>query len=187
MIRVAKKADAPGIMSVQLEAWVEGYKHFMPESFLRSLAIDARITRWEELISSDQELVYVFEENGSIVGFTHFRTDVRADDSVVGEIERLYVHPEFWRKGIGKQLLEFSINEITNQGTRSISLWVAEENANARAFYEARGFKFISFSRRVDRFSVDGLHLPPEDLPAPDATPNHSIGEFAEVQYLLKM
>jgi ribosomal protein S18 acetylase RimI-like enzyme len=51
-------------------------------------------------------------------------------------IDHLYVHPDYWRQGIGKQLLQFA-REIQPE---HIWLYTLQVNTNARAFYEKNGF-----------------------------------------------
>ena len=56
-------------------------------------------------------------------------------------IDQLYVHPDHWRKGIGKQLLEHA-RALSPQG---LWLYTLQINSNARAFYEKNGFKAVEF------------------------------------------
>lgn len=51
------------------------------------------------------------------------------------EVKELYVDPFFVGKGIGGQLLEFSIEQF-----RVRFLWALEKNEKALAFYERHGF-----------------------------------------------
>lgn len=58
-----------------------------------------------------------------------------------GEIISIYLLPEYMRKGYGRELLNFAINELTKQGFKEVFLWVLEENYGARKFYENFGFE----------------------------------------------
>jgi len=51
-------------------------------------------------------------------------------------IDRLYVHPDFWRQGIGNSLLQFA----REQSPEHVWLFTLQVNVNARAFYEKNGF-----------------------------------------------
>ena len=51
-------------------------------------------------------------------------------------IDQLYVHPDFWRRGIGNLLLQLA----REQSPEHIWLYTLQVNANARAFYEKNGF-----------------------------------------------
>lgn len=58
-----------------------------------------------------------------------------------GEIWGIYLLPSFWRQGIGKELLNWGVKNLQDQGYDRISLWVLEKNINARKFYERMGFE----------------------------------------------
>jgi len=51
-------------------------------------------------------------------------------------IDQLYVHPEYWRQGIGKHLLAFA----REQSPEHVWLYTLQINVVARAFYEKNGF-----------------------------------------------
>ncbi|MHC0061759.1 GNAT family N-acetyltransferase [Nostoc sp. UIC 10890] len=61
----------------------------------------------------------------------------------VGEIKRMYVRPEFRRKGIGRALLQDIINEAVYIGYSRIRLDSAPFVKKAQALYRAFGFQDI--------------------------------------------
>jgi N-acetylglutamate synthase-like GNAT family acetyltransferase len=61
----------------------------------------------------------------------------------IGEIKRMYVKPEFRRKGIGKVLLQTIINEARVIGYSKIRLDSALYAASAQALYHSFGFQDI--------------------------------------------
>lgn len=185
MIRIATEEDAERITNAQIASWTEAYKHFIPQEFFQTLSVEARSRRWRELLAARGEKVYVFEESGDLGGFVHFRSKVTIDGETIGEIERLYLVPGYWGQGIGKKLLHYALRELEQMGSRRVELWVAEENTRARKFYEAHGFCQTN-GRRADRFSVDGVHLLPDECPDVDGVINPVAGEFLEVSYCLK-
>ena len=73
---------------------------------------------------------WVFELDGMVVGFIALIGD---------EVGALFVHSQYHRRGIGKQLMDHarSIRE-------SLELDVFEENSTGRGFYEKYGFREIS-------------------------------------------
>ena len=56
----------------------------------------------------------------------------------------LAVHLSFRRKGLGRRLLEYLIEEIQKQNLDTITLEVCSSNLTARKFYEKFGFKKIA-------------------------------------------
>ena len=51
-------------------------------------------------------------------------------------IDQLYVHPEYWRQGIGGLFLQHA----HERSPEHIWLYTLQVNANARSFYEKNGF-----------------------------------------------
>ena len=76
------------------------------------------------------------------VGFIAMKNDL---------IDQLYVHPNHWRKGIGRSLLDFAKTRCPDH----LWLYTLQINANARAFYEKNGFIAEKF----------GFSPPPENEP----------------------
>ncbi|MGV0948118.1 GNAT family N-acetyltransferase [Empedobacter falsenii] len=58
-------------------------------------------------------------------------------------LEMLFIHNDFRRKGVGKALLDFSIQELNVK-----SVDVNEQNQQAIDFYLSQGFKVISRSEK---------------------------------------
>ena len=59
-----------------------------------------------------------------------------------GYAELICIHSlqDQWRKGYGSRMMETVLRDIKEAGYRKVMLWVFEENARARRFYEAHGF-----------------------------------------------
>jgi GNAT superfamily N-acetyltransferase len=71
--------------------------------------------------------MYVFEENGLILGFSHVRPNV---------IVALFVDPEHARKGVGRALFEHALGLIRASGATPIPL---EATVTALPFYLRMG------------------------------------------------
>ena len=63
-------------------------------------------------------------------------------------VDQLYIHPDYWRQGIGAALL----NVAREQSPEHVWLYTLQINVNARAFYEKNGFVAEKF----------GMSPPPE-------------------------
>ena len=66
-------------------------------------------------------------------------------------IDQLYIHPDYWRRGIGQRLIEFA----RERSPEHLWLYTLQVNVNARAFYEKNGFVAEKF----------GVSPPPESEP----------------------
>ena len=66
-------------------------------------------------------------------------------------IDQLYIHPDYWRRGIGNTLLDFA----REHSPKHLWLYTLQVNAAACAFYEKNGFVAEKF----------GVSPPPESEP----------------------
>lgn len=77
--------------------------------------------------------VLVAEGLGSVVGFAVFSTET-------GELDALYVHPDYVSHGIGTQLLTAVESKALDQGLSAITL---NATLNSATFYERRGYSSL--------------------------------------------
>ena len=66
------------------------------------------------------------------------------------ELYALYVTPARWSTGAGRDLMRRVLDETRAGGYPRIILWVLEQNARARQFYERSGFRLDGRSYRPD-------------------------------------
>jgi GNAT superfamily N-acetyltransferase len=83
----------------------------------------------------------VIQQNGKTVGNMCVAPpqDNDVDDSVY-ELHGIYLHPDYYRQGIGSQAMEFAYNIARNLGKTVMTVWVFEDNTNSVRFYEKCGF-----------------------------------------------
>jgi ribosomal protein S18 acetylase RimI-like enzyme len=81
------------------------------------------------IVLRDQE-VLVAERDGAIAGFIAMHADM---------VQHLYVRPDLLRQGIGSALL----GRAKERMPAGFRLWVFQENAPARRFYEAHGLRLV--------------------------------------------
>jgi putative acetyltransferase len=79
---------------------------------------------------------WVAEVDGEIAGYVA---------SKPGWVMHLYVHPERQGAGIGAALLIKALEDASPR-----QLWTFQQNARARRFYEARGFKLVRLTDGAD-------------------------------------
>jgi GNAT superfamily N-acetyltransferase len=94
----------------------------------------------DQVLKKDQ--VWVVEKNGIAIAFMAMEDDF---------VDQLYIHPDQWRQGIGKALLDFA----RARSPEHLWLYTLQVNVNARAFYEKNGFVAEKF----------GVSPPPESEP----------------------
>jgi ribosomal protein S18 acetylase RimI-like enzyme len=142
IIRPALIPDALAIAKVHIAAWQAAYAGIFPEDFLKSLSLEQREAQWVSNLNGATSATAVAEREGHVLGFVSFgpARDDDCDSSLVAEIVAIYVAPDAWGTGIGSQLFEFAMKSLAERSFETVTLWVLEDNAQARRFYERRGF-----------------------------------------------
>lgn len=105
---------------------------------------------WERRIANPDAVCLVAERRGEVAGLAVLRRspDEDVDPAFVALLDRLYVEPASWRRGLGRSLLEASMEELQARGFREITLWTAEWNTS-RGFYEATGWSLDGATRET--------------------------------------
>lgn len=158
IIRFAVLDDAEAIAINHICSWQEMYKDFIPESILQNLSVRERTQEWQDLIKQNVK-VLVLEIDHKMVGFAsicRFR-DVKPD-ALKGEISAIYLHPNYWRQGLGTKLCKMTLSELSQLGFKSVYLWVLSDNTQARRFYESLGFTVTDYTK-VEEFYEGGALL----------------------------
>lgn len=146
MIRKATQDDIPIIAALHIEGWKGAYGGIVDQGYLDSLTVEKRITDWTEWMGSGESEVFLAEESGQPAGFVvigRTKTPPPGSSSIrpshSGEVYALYLHPDYWRKGIGTLLLKHAARELKDRKHSAICLWVLDANVRAKAFYERMG------------------------------------------------
>ena len=144
-VRRALPGDAGALGRIHVETWQIAYEGFFPESFLAGLDVPARV-KWFERSIRQQQLVLVADSGNGPVGFC-FAGD--SAETGWGEVYAIYVHPDHWGKGHGRDLLVEAEELLTASGFDRALLWVLEPNRAARDFYENQGW-VLGRPRRIE-------------------------------------
>lgn len=144
-MRAATGADARAILDVRARSWQVAYAHVFPAAELEQQVTSTgeRTGRWKELIEAPAPRTHtiVAEQAGEIVGFAHVgpaRGDSAHD---VGELYAIYVQPDAWGAGIGRDLMAETLSLLRGEGFRQAILWVLEDNPRTRRFYDLAGWR----------------------------------------------
>ncbi|MDR2687788.1 MAG: GNAT family N-acetyltransferase [Oscillospiraceae bacterium] len=158
-IRKATIDDAPAVAEVHTRAYEMAYTGIIPADKLAQMCADHPKRRKENLSRQDHT-THVAVLDHRIVGFFNFGP-CHCDD--LGEryyqVYAIYLHPDCHRRGIGKAMMDYAHARARERGKTAMMLWVFEENAPARRFYEACGYQ-PDGTLRIDDFGgrpVKGL------------------------------
>jgi GNAT superfamily N-acetyltransferase len=120
----------------------------LPPEKLDAMPIDE--TRWLHRIAEPPPgwHTYVAEDEGRVVGFASVGPS--RDQQGVGELYAIYVEPDAWSTGAGRELI-VAAEDALARSYRDAHLWVLEENARARRFYELAGWE-LDDVRKIETF-----------------------------------
>lgn len=155
VVRVATAGDAGAIARVHVSSWRAAYAGIVPDRVLARLDEARRAEQWRGWVDRGAEGVWVLvaEERGDVVGFVAFHS--RGDRA--GEVQAVYLDPGWWRRGVGRMLMEAAEARLVADGVDEATLWVLTANGRARAFYERVGWQPDGATQDLD---FDGTPVP---------------------------
>ena len=142
-VRLATIADVPAIARVQVASWHGVYRGLIPDEVIDGLTVERRITQWNGFFArrADDEAMLVAEHGGAVVGMASLGPCRDEDASpTTGEVRAIYVDPDHWGHGHGRELMEDAVSWLASTGFTEATLWVLDTNDLARRFYEAAGW-----------------------------------------------
>lgn len=105
-------------------------------------ADEASLSYNRKYTEKNKDYIHLFFKNGELAGASMVKD---------AEIEILFTTVKFQGQGLGRKILEFSINEGLDQNSTGVRLNVLAENEKALRLYTDTGFEFIQAqdSRRL--------------------------------------
>ncbi|SDO24170.1 GNAT family N-acetyltransferase [Alkalicoccus daliensis] len=136
--------DLKTLQEISIETFKDTFEaQNSPENMRAYLEKAYNLKQLESEMANEFSSFYFVYYNNETAGYLKINTE-EAQSEEMGkdafEIERIYIRTKFLRKGLGKYLLQQSIDMASAQNKRKIWLGVWENNENAIAFYERMGF-----------------------------------------------
>ena len=151
-IRWANYNDWHDVDFVHSESYRSAYKGIMPDDFLGNFTVEKRQKYFQKSLSEGIEKTALIFVDHKVIGCIIVGKCRDKDlEDMFGEIWGIYLLETYWRKGFGKRLINWGLDEIRKFGYVNISLWVLKANSNARGFYEHLGFRFDGSERVITR------------------------------------
>ncbi|MDR0286454.1 MAG: GNAT family N-acetyltransferase [Clostridiales bacterium] len=140
-IRLAKLTDALDMAEVHMRSWEVAYKDIIPMEYIQEKNA-TRPALFKRIITDENTTQYVIQKGCKTVGIMCVVATPQDDDANknVCELEGIYLHPDYYRQGIGAKAMEFAFNIARNWKKTEMTLWVFTENTNTIKFYEKCGF-----------------------------------------------
>jgi GNAT superfamily N-acetyltransferase len=140
-VRPARVEDVSAMARVHVLSWQQAYRGLMSDEILDDPTFVSRRERlWTAALSDERYASYrvaVAEHCGEVVGIAMAGPPLGDDDSSsAAHLDVLYLLDAHHGSGAGTELLEAVIGPA-----ESASLWVADPNPRAQAFYRKHGFR----------------------------------------------
>jgi len=115
-----------------------------------------RVARiWEKLAEPEACLVIGYLDPNREVVAMALAEPGRADHGVgvvipgYGHVSMVFVHPDMWGRGLGRQLLQGLHERASARGWSRTTLWTRASNARARGLYEGQGYRRSGHERTL--------------------------------------
>lgn len=152
-LRTATAEDAEAIARVHAESWRAAVG--------RGAALPRGITAadWKARLEEMPGSTLLLEVGDDLLGFASAgqSEDPDAKPKSTAELFALYVSPEMWGRGAGRQLWFAVRRRLQEEGFTEVTLWVMEANFRARALYERFGFAHENAMEREVEFGSERL------------------------------
>ena len=140
-INRAVPGDEAVLAHIQTESWKSAFRHILqPEELARCTDLERVTTMYRRLLEQNYGHGYLMRVEGEPHCIAWW-SDAR-EPQLEGLAELICIHslPGKWRSGYGTQMMNAVLADIAAAGYPKVMLWVFEENARARSFYEKLGF-----------------------------------------------
>ncbi len=145
-IRPSTPDDAQDLAHIHIEGWRASYGGLVEQSFLDALDKDKRAADWAKWLGEGTESLIAHDEAGKPAGFIAFNKLMTPPPGMspvrplyTAEILAIYILPDYWRQGLGKQLMRAAVARLKERKHKSLCLWTLEKNTRGNAFYKALG------------------------------------------------
>ena len=152
IIRRVLPDEAYEYAACHIACWRAAYKGIVPDLYLDSMLAEQE-QRTEkcrqQLCNPDGYEFYCAVSDNKMVGRLILSKSRDEDKPDAGEIAAIYLRREYWDKGYGRQMMNYSISALKRMDYHEIILWVLEKNSRARRFYEKCGFTHDGTKKEV--------------------------------------
>ena len=173
---LATALDLPAVAALHLAASRSAYRGILADDILDSLTLDGRLALWRARYAAlgPQGRLWIYRQDDKIAGFALAdRTDDNERAAAVAELVSFYVLPSFWGVGVGRRLMDVTIDHFAQRSFDWLILWTMRANNRARRFYENAGFTSDG-GVRLARREESGISLEYDEMRYARALRNHT-------------
>ena len=154
-IRRARTEDAAALSGVFDSAWREAYQGIIPAIALERMMARRGPRWWLSTVGRGRPLV-VLDVGETVAGYVSYGRCRDRSLPAEGEIDELYLAPEYQGIGFGRRLFKAVRNDLSDREMTKVAVWALADNERACAFYTRLGGRPIA---RIDE-RIGGVPLP---------------------------
>jgi len=142
----ASTDDVSTMACIHVASKQAAYADIVDEAFLQSKTHAEYEAKWQTWLAQEGIDVLLLLENDAPAGFISYgrmQTPPPGTSKIrpqyTAEIFAIHIHPDHWRKGLGKTLIQHAAKTLKDEKHSSLCLWVLGKNERATKFYDALG------------------------------------------------
>jgi ribosomal protein S18 acetylase RimI-like enzyme len=142
-IRRARADDAVALSGVFEAAWREAYRGIIPGLTLEKMLARRGPRWWRSTVTRGRPLV-VLDIGQGVAGYVSYG---RCRDRALpadGEIDELYLAPEYQGLGFGRRLFRAVRNDLRDRDMPRMVVWALADNERACSFYAGLGGRAVA-------------------------------------------
>lgn len=146
-LRIAGPDDVKDLAHLHVQGWRDAYGGLLDDDFIESHTEELRAKQWTKWFEEGQtEVIIAYDDVGQAAGFISYgklKTPPPGMSPIrplyAAEIYAFYILSDYWRQGLGTELLTECAHNLAANKVKSLCLWVLEKNKRAVAFYKKTG------------------------------------------------
>lgn len=147
IIRKATADDSHTLAALGAATFSSAFEHlYKPEDLVAFLSENHSEAYYAQALSDPKIHIWLVEIDGEAVAYLKVGPNSLPCDPpkpAALELSRLYVLPKYWRKGIGRKLIDICFDYARINGFNEIVLSVWQENHDGQRLYRSYGFDTI--------------------------------------------
>lgn len=157
-IRPATPSDVRRIARIHVDGWKSTYRDLLPGDVLEGLKYADRERTWMRLIAGGDSGPYVLvvdHPNDGIVGFIAAGPERSDNPAYSSEVYAVYVVEEHQCNGIGRSLLQYVAQIMSENAQQGLLLWTFAGSPTNAFFQRLGGQEVSTRSRNVGETPVE--------------------------------
>lgn len=135
-LRLASPGDAAAMVQLQRASWLAAYGAVLGDDLLKPLSEEDHLRIWQGRLAGSAPRPLLICLETLPVGLLYWR-----QEGSLAWIRAFYLHPDCWRRGLGRRLWQMAAEQMRRAGCHQVCLWLLAGNRIGAGFYFRNGFR----------------------------------------------